>query len=330
MLPLIRASQVAPFLQAAERIGIPTRRYLDRVRLPEVALQAPGRMIARHQLWQFADVIAQREGVPGFGFEAAAIDPVGKLGAFGRQILAAPTLAVALSRLARKIGDHSTHAHFRSVRVAGGVCVTRRDEGYLLDGSEVVEQYILTLLVGIVRGAAPGWRPRRVWLRGSAGAWTIEHEALAEAQLRGECGLTGIEVPMALLALPMRSRTRGVPAARELGSEVPRDFAGALRLALTPLVGHVRLDLNVASDFAGVNPRTVRRRLISEGTTWRALLDDLRLEYARTRLADPDLRFVEIALELGYADSAHFTRAFRRWTRVTPSQFRNGLSVGRG
>jgi AraC-like DNA-binding protein len=108
--------------------------------------------------------------------------------------------------------------------------------------------------------------------------------------------------------------------------ELPRDFTGTLRAALAPLVGHVRLDLDLASELAGVNPRTVHRRLVSEGTTWRAVRDELRFEYSRVRLADPGLRLVELALELGYADSAHFTRAFRRWTRVTPSQFRESLS----
>jgi len=328
LVPLIRASQVTPFLEAAERIGVPTHRHLDAVRLPEAALHAPGRMIARHQLWGLADSIAEREGIAGFGLEAATSDPVSKLGAFGGELLGEPTLAAALRRLARQIGEHSTHARFEGMRVSSGVRIGRCDDGYRLGGSAVVEQYILRLLVGIVREAEPGWRPRRIWLRGDF-MRNVEDEALSGAETIRGSGVTGVEVPAALLARPMRA---GPPALGAPATDVPRDFTGTLRAALAPLVGHVRLDLHMAAELAGVDPRTVRRRLVAEGTSWRALLDELRFEHARARLGDPEVRLAEIAHELGYADSAHFARAFRRWACVTPSEFREGSSApgGRG
>jgi AraC-like DNA-binding protein len=43
---------------------------------------------------------------------------------------------------------------------------------------------------------------------------------------------------------------------------------------------------------------------------------------ARKRLLEPTLTLTEIAAELGYADQAHFTRAFRRWTGESPSGYR--------
>lgn len=85
-LPLIRASQLAPFVAASERLGIPTRRHLEAVHLPESSLERPGQMIARRQLWNLADRISQREGLPDFGLHAATTDPVSQLGAFGQRL----------------------------------------------------------------------------------------------------------------------------------------------------------------------------------------------------------------------------------------------------
>jgi AraC-like DNA-binding protein len=39
-------------------------------------------------------------------------------------------------------------------------------------------------------------------------------------------------------------------------------------------------------------------------------------------MTDPDHHIIDIAYELGYADPSNFTRAFRRWTGVSPSCFR--------
>ena len=54
-----------------------------------------------------------------------------------------------------------------------------------------------------------------------------------------------------------------------------------------------------------------------------ALVDQVRLERARDLLASTTMNLSQIADSLGYADAANFTRAFKRWTGLSPSHFRN-------
>jgi AraC-like DNA-binding protein len=44
-------------------------------------------------------------------------------------------------------------------------------------------------------------------------------------------------------------------------------------------------------------------------------------------LRDPDVRIVDVSAELGYTDSANFTRAFRRWAGVPPLAFRRAVQL---
>jgi AraC family transcriptional regulator len=50
-----------------------------------------------------------------------------------------------------------------------------------------------------------------------------------------------------------------------------------------------------------------------------------RLEYARRKLADPELPLAEIALDAGFSDQSHLTRTFKRFTGKTPGEYRTFL-----
>lgn len=68
--------------------------------------------------------------------------------------------------------------------------------------------------------------------------------------------------------------------------------------------------------------RTLQRRLAKAGTSYERLLTRARLGVAIRLLASTDASVLAIALDVGYSDHAHFTRAFRKWTGVAPRQFR--------
>lgn len=77
-----------------------------------------------------------------------------------------------------------------------------------------------------------------------------------------------------------------------------------------------------------VSPRTLKRKLKSEGTSYSELVDEARREKALLLIHSPRLSLEAIAERVGYADLSNFTRAFRRWTGVTPAVFRDsGRSV---
>ena len=72
-----------------------------------------------------------------------------------------------------------------------------------------------------------------------------------------------------------------------------------------------------------MSARTLRRRLQSQGVTYKQLLEEARRRDAIMMLEKQELEIQKIALLLGYNDPANFTRAFRHWTGKSPSNYRN-------
>ncbi|MDB5987472.1 MAG: AraC family transcriptional regulator [Nevskia sp.] len=69
--------------------------------------------------------------------------------------------------------------------------------------------------------------------------------------------------------------------------------------------------------------RHLRRLLDDEGTSFRALADEVRQALAEQLLRSPRIKLDEIAERLGYAERASFIQAFKRWKGVTPRAFRS-------
>ncbi|GGM07667.1 AraC family transcriptional regulator [Pseudomonas asuensis] len=70
---------------------------------------------------------------------------------------------------------------------------------------------------------------------------------------------------------------------------------------------------------------TLRRKLADEGTRYLDILNDTRRELAISYIRDTDLSFGEVAYVLGFASAAAFQRAFKRWTLLTPGDFRKAI-----
>lgn len=100
-----------------------------------------------------------------------------------------------------------------------------------------------------------------------------------------------------------------------------RDLLTVVRRAIAD-----RLDeppsLPEIADLTGMSVRSVQRRLTDEGTTYSRLIRDLRLQAARRMLESSGCSVTRVAMDVGYADAAHFSRAFRAWTGQPPSVYK--------
>ncbi len=81
-------------------------------------------------------------------------------------------------------------------------------------------------------------------------------------------------------------------------------------------------DMDAVAQTLCMTPRTLRRRLLDENTTFLKLRDEVRCALAEELLAERVLSVEQIAERLGYADPTSFIHAFKRWRGATPLAYR--------
>jgi AraC-like DNA-binding protein len=101
------------------------------------------------------------------------------------------------------------------------------------------------------------------------------------------------------------------------------EFVSLLRMMIQPYISDGRIDVAFAAEMAGLSTRTLQRKLNLSGSSYSQIVQEARFELACSHLDEPGMKVIDVAMMAGYESPQHFTRAFRRFTGVTPSQYRD-------
>ncbi|OUS00654.1 AraC family transcriptional regulator [Gammaproteobacteria bacterium 42_54_T18] len=102
-------------------------------------------------------------------------------------------------------------------------------------------------------------------------------------------------------------------------------LAEQVRKQLLGPLGLVAVLDDVACALA-LSPRSLRRKLEQEGTSFRSIVEEERRQIALQLLTCSNMILDELAIHIGYTDTASFTRAFRRWMSCSPGEYRKNNS----
>jgi AraC-like DNA-binding protein len=162
----------------------------------------------------------------------------------------------------------------------------------------------------------------------AAPAYAEVARALLGCPVRYDEGWAGLSLPVQALEVRLRMAD---PAAAQEAAAICQRALDQLRAESTTAAAVMRLlldrhgafpSLQIAARRLHTTPRTLHRRLVAEGTSYRALLESVRHTLAVEQVKSGRFTIEEIAYTLGYTDLANFRRAFKRWERVPPSALR--------
>jgi AraC-like DNA-binding protein len=117
-------------------------------------------------------------------------------------------------------------------------------------------------------------------------------------------------------------RQRVVALVRAQRAAILADFPATVRRLLRKQLILGQCSMPVVAALLGMHRRTLDRRLQRQGVSYGELVGALRTDIARQLLRDTDLRVQQVAESLHFSSAANFATAFRRWTGVTPSEYR--------
>jgi AraC-like DNA-binding protein len=101
-----------------------------------------------------------------------------------------------------------------------------------------------------------------------------------------------------------------------------KDIVNEVKMALRRKSGEFPHLERIANSLA-MSPRTLRRKLGAEGVHFQDLLDAERRKVAEDYLANSNLTIQQIAEECGFSDAQNFSQAFKRWTGMSPTEYRS-------
>jgi AraC-like DNA-binding protein len=191
---------------------------------------------------------------------------------------------------------------------------------------EQASHYILMLMLGIIRlGAGSTWRPGEVRLQTGECPALRDVRALSTAHVEFGQAATSIVFPRTLLARHLR-RSGDLQIADSLdgwkATAPTHDFVASVAQVVETLSWERYPDIGATADFMAMSVRTLQRYLALAGSSHEKVVGWSRFKTAASLLESTDARVLDIALDLGYSDHAHFTRAFRRWAGCSPREFR--------
>lgn len=146
---------------------------------------------------------------------------------------------------------------------------------------------------------------------------------------RFEQGFTGIVFDRALMDIASPHRDEDVHDALRVIAErrIQRltqhtPFTARVRDLLVERTRNQQSDMNSVARTLGLSRRSLRRRLVAEGSSYKVIVKEALAIVAKQYLRERRLTIQETAFEMGFADSSTFHRAFKRWTGRTPSAYR--------
>jgi AraC-like DNA-binding protein len=141
---------------------------------------------------------------------------------------------------------------------------------------------------------------------------------------------SGLVIPFSALGAPIPgARAEDLVRLKREAAEAspPSDhvWTDRVRPLIRPLFLRGEVTTQTAAARLGLSVRALSRRLETEGTTFHRILDDIRYTAACELLTVTDLPIGDIADALSYSAHAPFVDAFRRWSGITPSEWRRAI-----
>lgn len=311
------------------------RRGLDAAAvLGEAAPAEDASGLARYPVARWAALLARADRAlaqPALGLAVGALIAPAHLGLLGYLTLCCANLGEALARLR----DYERLVYdVNAVRLTADATAVTLEWGEEMGRpGQLVDECALAALVAYARDitARPALAPLEVRFINPEPPSREPYERYFGCPVGFGAATTVVRLPIAQLALGLRQPDAALRSlldaqARErLARLPPRDaFEAGLRTVIAGQLAGGEASLAASAERLHCSARTLQRRLAAAGTTFQAVLDRTREQLVDSYLADPRLKLAEIALLLGYADQAAFTRAFQRWKGCTPGQFRRG------
>ncbi|GGO78959.1 AraC family transcriptional regulator [Marinobacterium nitratireducens] len=329
-VPQVKSSALMGLYPLCRKLHVNPIKLLTSEGLSGTILRSGDIMIPYESFCHVLNRGADTADFPLFGIAMSSYQGLKTFGPLGLLAAESPTVGDALNVIEK-------YFHFHARGAAIDLQAREKETDLILtlnlDPSVSMEQtFELSLCLGynVLKELAPDWMPRvKLLFAHSPLASMDEYRKFTDARLCFDQDKNAIVFPTQLLMQKptpasdeIRSYLESFLEKESQGHDQPLQYkVSKLILELIP-TGEATLP--TIAPMLGMNVRTLQRELQLAGTEFRTLLDEVRYQVAREAL-ERNYTLTEIALNLGYSELSAFSRAFKRWSGVSPQQWRQSF-----
>lgn len=325
--PVISAQLLARL--GTER-GLTLDACLHRTGLAAAALSDPATEVtAAQELQLIRNLLAGLGNPPGLGLDAGLRYHLSSYGIWGFALVSSPTFRSAAETAVHYLDLGYAFTGYRLENVG-------KDLRIILDDSDVpadVRQFLVERDFAAWANAAWEMRPGGFPAISAQFRFPRPDYAWRFDRL---CGVRpSFDAPLNAVLLPAKDLDAPLPQANPIMARLCEEQCRQLlakRRVRSGLSGQIRDrllsspgEMPSLDDLAAelhMAARSLRRRLGEEGTSFRALMDEVRQTLAEELLLSAHMKLAEIAARLGYTEPAAFISAFKRWKGMSPTAYR--------
>ena len=326
-VPLVRAAHFNNYLAVLRDTGVPFWDRLHSAGLPSTTEEFPDLYLSMPRVLDCVVANGGASSAMELGFLAAQRATLESLRPeFQRAILSAPSGLARLQTLIRYGKGEDTSVFCGIYPEGTSVRVVCELSGFERSPALVCTEWLnVQAVVSIVRSLAGAtWFPEEITFVSGLAPHDAALEAFPNTRMLISQAHTSVLVPRDLLAAPC-SAIEGTETEGRVETKVTHqasDSINTIREIVKPYLGDKPLLISELAEIFGTSERTLQRHLCRMGTNYSQLVAEARYQLACGMLENADVKIMDVAFAAGYQNPSHFSRAFRRFSGLSPIEYR--------
>ena len=287
-----------------------------------------GKLASYADLGRLIALGAERANCPHLGLLVGRRATLASLGRLGLLMRHSNTVGDALRVLEAHSGTQNWGAVVGLGTNDGVTVLSYAPYGPEAENAAIHSERALATMTNVIRALCGfDWTPEEVLLPRSKPREALPYERFFQAPVRFDQEMAALVFPAELLdkridgADPVVRRL-AEGRIRQLEAKQSSNLTEELRRYLRTQVTRQRCKAERVARMRLVHRRTLSRHLRAEGTTFRQLSNEALFRVAKQLLVDTSMSLTQISTALNFSEPAAFTHAFRRWSGVAPSVWR--------
>lgn len=323
LVPLIKTAHAATLIEMLKHFEADIYPLLKTAGLPEDILQTHHEFVPETPIKHLLAMMAEKADPDHYGDLLRTAIREYFIPKMLRHLHNPKTIGEAIEQLQTAVQHDSPTAKVSLEYFNGTPWFCRHKQKELSDGFLWAEVFAILFLIEFIRFASKTqWLPNCIAVQSPSADKLAGMLNSPQTVLYANRSLAAVELSNDMLAMPFNLPVSFTSPDKLDNRPKPLGYVETIYLALAPYLSRQTLSIQQAAALLNTSPRTLQRRLSAENTSFKNIRENIMLATACQLMENRHYSLTDIASELGYADIAHFSRAFKKLTGFPPKDYR--------